>query len=223
MEFENKTTGHSHRLFCMEVEYAWTPQRCNHCKVYGHLYSTCPKVKHPKVIQNQNNPNHTESRVDEEGFTKMTKNQNQNTSSQSKRGRSRGPKKKQVYNNATQKKDHPRENSLVRTTTVFQSIERDMQAHHTRASKPSSSRQISPPKTHGQDPVHTSNRFAHLGSDYHEFVDAVDEVCDENEKILNADPISDEITRAMQKEEVQNKGVLGDQLEDMVTSHSISQ
>ncbi|XP_023758687.1 uncharacterized protein LOC111907124 [Lactuca sativa] len=66
-----------------DVEYAWVPSRCSHCKVYGHMDKICMasmKVNNP--MQNRDNGINKEDKgkyvIDNEGYTKVVNKKNRN-------------------------------------------------------------------------------------------------------------------------------------------------
>ncbi|CAH1435588.1 unnamed protein product [Lactuca virosa] len=59
-----------------DVEYAWIPSRCNHCKVYGHMDKVCMAVlNEDKVLKNGDNGTNKGNKgkevVNDEGFTEV--------------------------------------------------------------------------------------------------------------------------------------------------------
>ncbi|CAI9259090.1 unnamed protein product [Lactuca saligna] len=63
------------------VEYAWRPDVCNHCKVYGHKNSNCGILNGMKTgnvadVAVNREENGKKEKVDEEGFTLVTKKNN---------------------------------------------------------------------------------------------------------------------------------------------------
>ncbi|CAH1436138.1 unnamed protein product [Lactuca virosa] len=59
-----------------DVEYAWMPSRCNHCKVYGHTDKVClAALNEEKVVKNGDNGNNKRNKgkemVNDDGFTEV--------------------------------------------------------------------------------------------------------------------------------------------------------
>ncbi|CAH1427739.1 unnamed protein product [Lactuca virosa] len=85
-----------------DVEYAWMPSRCNHCKVYGHTDKVClAALNEEKVVKNGDNGNNKRNKekemVNDDGFTevvykKVAGNNDGEGTSKSKEGHS------QLYN-----------------------------------------------------------------------------------------------------------------------------
>ena len=66
-----------------EVEYAWVPSRCSHCKVYGHMDKICmASMKGSNSAQNGNNGINKEDKgksvIDNEGYIEVVNKRNKN-------------------------------------------------------------------------------------------------------------------------------------------------
>ncbi|GJT51143.1 RNA-directed DNA polymerase, eukaryota, reverse transcriptase zinc-binding domain protein [Tanacetum coccineum] len=82
----------------VRVEYTWKPDRCTHCKVFGHSMQRCDAMPKPKPVVNNNirtNDSNISGSANKEGFFEVRYRKNFNTSKKSWNNTNQGNKKQQ--------------------------------------------------------------------------------------------------------------------------------